>query len=69
MNSEMGEQDGRSMVRLGRLLWIWEKINNKILRPIGCFFSLGEKTVFGGQDGCREKGNGTWKFCLGFPRN
>ena len=48
MNSEMGEQDDRSMVRLGRLLWIWEKINNEILRAIGCLFSVGEKTVFGG---------------------
>ena len=56
MNSEMGEQDGRSMVRLGRLLWIWEKINNKILRAIGCFFSVGEKTVFGGARWMLRKG-------------
>ena len=52
MNSEMGEQDSRRLVRLGRLLWIWEKIINKILRGMCCFFSVGEKTVFGGEDGC-----------------
>ena len=56
MNSEMGEQDDRSMVRLGRLLWIWEEINNKILRGMCCFFSVGEKTVFGGVRWMLRKG-------------